>query len=123
MGGMVMRRFLLADPSRARRASCFMDTSRGPAARLDTELVVRRRSEVVRTGGHGGAASSCPTSSTCSVRTRTNGCSPSGPASREYAEHKWRALSPVMWTTLMHEIVTQPDQLAELRGARACRRS
>ena len=44
------------------------------------------------------------------------------PGFREYADHKWRALSPVMWTTLMHEIVTQPDQLAEL-AAITCRRS
>ena len=36
------------------------------------------------------------------------------PGFAEYAEYKWRAQSPVMWTTLMHEIVTQPDQLAEL---------
>ena len=37
------------------------------------------------------------------------------PGFAEYAEYKWHAQSPVMWTTLMHEIVTQPDQQGEPR--------
>src|SRR5262249_55547357 len=36
------------------------------------------------------------------------------PGFAEYADYKWHAQSPVMWTTLMHEIVTQPDQLSAL---------
>ena len=41
------------------------------------------------------------------------------PGFREYADYKWHAQSPAMWTAMMHDIVTQPDQLAALASLEA----
>jgi pimeloyl-ACP methyl ester carboxylesterase len=111
MGGMVMRRFLLAAPTRA-RAVVFMDTSAGAPPGSDPELVAAA-TEIVRTGG------------LAALKRLSDELDLLGsPAYRrvvaerpgfiEYAEYKWHAQSPVMWTTLMHEIVTQPDELTAL---------
>jgi pimeloyl-ACP methyl ester carboxylesterase len=112
MGGMVMRRFLLAHPGRA-HAVVFMDTSAGKPPGSDTELVVAA-SEVVRTGGLAALKQLSDEldllGSEAYQRTLRE-----RPGFAQYADYKWHAQSPVMWTTLMHEIVSQPDQLDLLR--------
>ncbi len=113
MGGMVMRRFLLADPSRV-RAVVFMDTSAGAPPGSDTELVMAA-SEVVRTGGLAALKQLSDELDLLGSESYQR-VLVERPGFAEYAEYKWRSQSPVMWTTLMHEIVTQPDQLAELAG-------
>jgi pimeloyl-ACP methyl ester carboxylesterase len=111
MGGMVMRRFLLAHPDQA-RAVVFMDTSAGAPPGSDTELVAAA-SEVVRTGGLAALKQLSDEldllGSEAYQRVLVE-----RPGFAEYADYKWHAQSPVMWTTLMHEIVTQSDQLSEL---------
>jgi 3-oxoadipate enol-lactonase len=111
MGGMVMRRFLLAEPGRA-HAVVFMDTSAGAPPGSDTELVVAA-SEVVRTGGLAALKQLSDELDLLGSESYQRVLA-ERPGFAEYAEYKWHAQSPVMWTTLMHEIVTQPDQLADL---------
>src|SRR3954453_10612066 len=111
MGGMVMRRFLLADPSRA-RAVVFMDTSAGAPPGSDTELVMAA-SEVVRTGGLAALKQLSDELDVLGSEAHQRVLA-ERPGFAEYSDYKWNAMSPIMWTALMHEIVTQPDQLAEL---------
>jgi pimeloyl-ACP methyl ester carboxylesterase len=116
MGGMVMRRFLLAQPGRA-HAVVFMDTSAGPPPGPDSELLVAA-SEVVRTGGLGALkllSDELDLLGSPAYRRVLE----ERPGFREYADYKWHAQSPVMWTTMMWEIITQPDQLAELAALQA----
>jgi 3-oxoadipate enol-lactonase len=111
MGGMVVRRFVLAAPEQV-AAVVFMDTSAGPPPGLDRELVALGV-EVARTQG-------LAVLKELSDELDLLG-SPSyqrvlaeRPGFREYADYKWNAQSPVMWAQLVEEIVRQPDQLAEL---------
>jgi pimeloyl-ACP methyl ester carboxylesterase len=111
MGGMVVRRFVLAAPERV-AAVVFMDTSAGPPPGLDRELVALGV-EVARTRG-------LAVLKELSDELDLLG-SPSyqrvlaeRPGFREYADYKWNAQSPVMWAQLIEDIVGQPDQLAEL---------
>jgi pimeloyl-ACP methyl ester carboxylesterase len=112
MGGMVMRRFLLAHPGRA-RAIVFMDTSAAAPPGSDTELVAAA-SEVVRTGGLVALKQLSDELDLLGSEAYQRVLA-ERPGFAEYADYKWHAQSPVMWTTLMHEIVTQPDQLTELK--------
>jgi pimeloyl-ACP methyl ester carboxylesterase len=112
MGGMVMRRFLVAHPRRA-AAVVFMDTSAGAPPGSDTELVVAA-SEVVRTGGLVALKQLSDELDLLGSEAYQRVLA-ERPGFAEYADYKWHAQSPVMWTTLMHEIVTQPDQLNELK--------
>jgi pimeloyl-ACP methyl ester carboxylesterase len=111
MGGMVMRRFLLAHPERA-RAAVFMDTSAGAPPGSDTELVVAA-TEVVRTGGLAALKQLSDELDLLGSEAYRRVLA-ERPGFAEYADYKWHAQSPVMWTTIMHEIVNQPDQLEEL---------
>ena len=111
MGGMVMRRFLLAHPDRA-RAVVFMDTSAGAPPGSDTELVAAA-SEVVRTGGLAALKQLSDELDLLGSEAYQRVLAEQ-PGFAEYADYKWHAQSPVMWTTLMREIVTQPDQLPAL---------
>jgi pimeloyl-ACP methyl ester carboxylesterase len=116
MGGMVMRRFLLAHPGQA-RAVVFMDTSAGRPPGADTELVAAA-SEVVRTGGLVALKQLSDELDLLGSEAYQRVLA-ERPGFREYAEYKWHAQSPVMWTTMMHEIVTQPDQLDLVRSLTA----
>jgi len=116
MGGMAMRRFLLAHPGRA-NAVVFMDTAAGAPPGSDTELVVAA-TEVVRTGGLAALKQLSDELDLLGSEAYQRVLA-ERPGFQEYADYKWHAQSPVMWTTLMHEIVTQPDQLDLLRGLTA----
>ena len=118
MGGMVVRRFVLAAPERV-AAVVFMDTSAGPPPGIDRELVALGV-DVARTRG-------LAVLKELSDELDLLG-SPSyqrvlaeRPGFREYADYKWNAQSPVMWAQLIEDIVGQPDQLAELAGAARAR--
>jgi pimeloyl-ACP methyl ester carboxylesterase len=111
MGGMVTRRIALARPEKL-SALVFMDTSAGPPPGLDHEIVALGV-EVARTEG------------LAVLKRLSDELDLLGSASyqrvlaerpgfREYAEYKWSAQSPVMWATMVHDIVHQADQLAEL---------
>jgi 3-oxoadipate enol-lactonase len=113
MGGMVMRRFLLARPGRA-HAVVFMDTSAGTPPGSDTELVAAA-SEIVRTGGLAALKQLSDELDVLGSAAHQRVLA-ERPGFAEYSDYKWHAMSPVMWTALMHEIVTQPDQLPELAG-------
>lgn len=112
MGGMVMRRWLLADSGRP-RAVVFMDTSAGAPPGSDTELVVAA-TEIVDTGGLAALKQLSDELDLLGSEAYRR-VLVERPGFAEYADYKWHAQSPVMWTTLMHEIVTQPDQLDRLR--------
>jgi pimeloyl-ACP methyl ester carboxylesterase len=113
MGGMVMRRFLLARPGRA-RAAVFMDTSAGPPPGADLELLAAA-TQIVRTAGLGALKQLSDELDLLGSQAYRR-VLVERPGFREYAEYKWNAQSPVMWTTLMNEIVGQPDQLDALRS-------
>jgi pimeloyl-ACP methyl ester carboxylesterase len=115
MGGMVARRLVLARRDRV-DALVFMDTSPGPPPGLDPELVAFGV-EVVRTEGM------------AELKRVQDGLDILGsaayqrvlaerPGFREFTEQKWAALSPVMWSTLALEIVTQPDETSQLSKLR-----
>ena len=113
MGGMVMRRFLLAHPGRA-HAVVFMDTSAGAPPGGDTELVAAA-SEIVRTGGLAALKQLSDELDLLGSAAHQRVLA-ERPGFSEYSDYKWHAQSPVMWTALMRDIVTQPDQLPELAG-------
>lgn len=113
MGGMGVRRLVLSHPEQL-AALVLMDTSPGPPPGLDPELIAFGV-EIVKEHGMG------------ELKRVQDELDPLGspsyrrllaerPGYREYAEHKWASLSPVMWMRLAVEIVTQPDQLADLAG-------
>jgi pimeloyl-ACP methyl ester carboxylesterase len=113
MGGMVARRVVLARPDRL-DALVLMDTSAGPPPGIDPDLV-RFGAEVAMRDGM------------AVLRILLDEIDPLGsaahqrvvaerPGFREFGDHKWSTLSPVMWSTLAVEITVQPDQLAELGG-------
>jgi 3-oxoadipate enol-lactonase len=113
MGGMVTRRVALAHPERL-AALVLMDTSAGPPPGLDPELIAFGV-EIAKEHGMG------------ELKRVQDELDPLGspsyrrllaerPGYREYCEYKWTSLSPVMWMTMAVEIVTQPDQLADLGG-------
>jgi 3-oxoadipate enol-lactonase len=113
MGGMVARRVVLAHPDRI-DALVLMDTSAGPPPGIDPDLV-RVGAEIAMDDGM------------TVLRRLLDEIDPLGsaahqrvvaerPGFREYGDHKWSTLSPVMWSSLVVELTVQPDQLGELGG-------
>jgi 3-oxoadipate enol-lactonase len=113
MGGMVSRRVVLAEPERI-DALVLMDTSPGPIPRLDPELAELAAGIMLDQGkdvlkpmlDEAGTLESPPHLRLLVER----------PEMLEYEERNWRALSGVMWATMLREIVHQPDQLELLAG-------
>jgi 3-oxoadipate enol-lactonase len=113
MGGMVSRRVVLAQPARI-DALVLMDTSPGPIPSLDPELaelaaivMLEQGKEVLKPMLDEAATLESP----AHLRLLAE-----RPELVEYEERNWLALSPVMWATMLREIVHQPDQLALLAG-------
>lgn len=111
MGGMVVRRFALAQPERI-RALVFMDTSAGPPPGFDPELVAAGIG-VVRSGGMA-ALKQLSDELNLLGSAANQRVLAERPGFREYADYKWHAQSPVMWATMVRDILVQPDQLAAL---------
>jgi pimeloyl-ACP methyl ester carboxylesterase len=117
MGGMVARRLVLADPSRV-SALVLMDTAPGAPPDMDLELVDL-------------AAQIALTDGMTELKRVIDAFTPLGtPAHerllaeragyQELCDRKWASLSPVMWSTLVREIVDQPDELALLAASVQC---
>ena len=111
MGGMVVRRFALATPNRL-EGLVLMDTSPGPLASLDSEII-DLGVQIAKEQGMD------------ELKRVMDAFEPLGtpaydrllaerPGYREFGDAKWAALSGAMYTQMMVEIRDQPDQLAEL---------
>jgi 3-oxoadipate enol-lactonase len=111
MGGMVVRRFALEHPESI-RALVFMDTSAGPPPGFDAELV-EAGIGVARSAGMAALKELSDEldllGSAAYQRVLVE-----RPGFREYAEYKWHAQSPVMWASMVRDMLDQPDQLAVL---------
>lgn len=114
MGGMVIRRVVLASPDRA-AAVVFMDTSPGSPPGIDPDLVAF-------------GVAIAQTEGMAALRAAQDELSLFGSEAyqrvlreragfKDYADRKWASLSPVMWATLASELAAQPDQLDELAVA------
>jgi 3-oxoadipate enol-lactonase len=111
MGGMAVRRWVLADPGRI-SALVLMDTSPGIPPEFHPD-VVAVAIEVVQTQG------------LAALKQLTDDLDLLGspayqrvlaerPGFQEYADYKWHSQSPVMWAALVRDLVDQRDQLAEM---------
>jgi len=111
MGGMVVRRWVLAEPERF-TAVVLMDTSAGMPPGFEPD-VVAAAIEIVQTQG------------LAALKQLTDELDLLGspayqrvlaerPGFQEYAEYKWNSQSPVMWAAMVRDLIDQPDQLAEL---------
>ena len=113
MGGMVTRRVVLAQPARL-DALLLMDTSPGPVAGLDPDLAELAAGIMLEQGkdylkpllDEAGTLESPAHLRLLAER----------PELVQYEERNWQTLSPVMWATMLREMVHQPDQLALLGG-------
>ncbi len=116
MGGMVAQRIVRAHPQRV-EALVLMDTAPGPVPGLDPD-VVDLAAAICREEGKAALKplldEAAPLETPSYVRLVRE-----RPGYREFCDAKWEALSPVMWSTLVVEIVQQEDQLAAL-AAVAC---
>ncbi len=116
MGGMAVRRVVLAAPERI-EALVLMDTSSGPVAGIDTDLI-----DLAADYGlaEGKAAlkellDSAPVLDTPAYQQLLEGRS----GYREFQDAKWEALSVVMWCAMARDMAHQPQQLDAL-AAVAC---
>jgi 2-succinyl-6-hydroxy-2,4-cyclohexadiene-1-carboxylate synthase len=111
MGGMIVRRFVLASPHRV-DALVLMDTSPGPVPGLDGEMMdlgVQIANEQGMDELKRVMDAFTPLDTPAYQRTLAE-----RPGFREFGDAKWAALSRAMWMTMSLEIRDQPDQLAEL---------
>jgi pimeloyl-ACP methyl ester carboxylesterase len=111
MGGMIVRRFVLASPHRV-DALILMDTSPGPVPGLDAEMIdlgVQIANEQGMDELKRVMDAFSPLDTAAYQRTLVE-----RPGYREFGDAKWAALSRAMWVTMSIEIRDQPDQLAEM---------
>ena len=111
MGGMVVRRFVLASPHRV-DALILMDTSPGPVPGLDGEMMdlgVQIANEQGMDELKRVMDAFTPLDTAAYQRTLAE-----RPGYKEFGDRKWAALSREMWVTMSLEIRDQPDQLADL---------
>ncbi|MFZ4515682.1 MAG: alpha/beta fold hydrolase [Acidimicrobiia bacterium] len=108
MGGMLARRIVLQHGARV-RGLVLMDTCPGPLPGIEIEIA-DAGAELVRTHGMDelkrvldalAEAASGPSQVLSEQR----------PGYREFNDWKFAQLSPVMWATLLQEMVREPDQL------------
>ena len=115
MGGMIVRRFVLAAPSRV-DALVLMDTSPGPPPGLDSDII----DFGVQIANADGMAelkrvmdAFAPLDTPAYQRSLAE-----RPGYRDFADAKWETLSRAMYTQMLVEVRDQPDQLAALAGVR-----
>jgi pimeloyl-ACP methyl ester carboxylesterase len=111
MGGMIVRRFVLASPHRV-DALVLMDTSPGAPPGLDHEIIdlgVQIANEQGMDELKRVMDAFSPLDTPAYQRTLAE-----RPGYREFGDRKWAALSRAMWTTMSVEIRDQSDQGGEL---------
>ena len=113
MGGMVTRRAVLAHPARI-NALVLLDTATGHVPGLDPELAELAAGIMLEQGkdhlkpllDEAGTLESPAHLRLLAER----------PELVQYEERNWQTLSPMMWATMLREMVHEPDQLAMLAG-------
>jgi 2-succinyl-6-hydroxy-2,4-cyclohexadiene-1-carboxylate synthase len=113
LGGMVVRRVVLAHPERVERL-VLMDTSSGPPAGVDPESVEVAIS-IARIDGMTVLKAALDEANRLGTPAHQRLLA-ERPGYREFEERKWAALSREMWIALVSELARQPDQLRELRA-------
>lgn len=116
MGGMVSRRVVLAHAQRI-EALVLMDTSPGPIPDLDPQLT-ELAAGIMLEQGKGVLKPLLDEAGTLESPAHLRVLA-ERPELVAYEERNWQVLSPVMWATMLREIVHQPDQLALLGGVHA----
>ena len=111
MGGMAVRRAVLADPGLA-VALVFMDTSPGAPPGIDADLV-HLGAEIARTHGMEALKQAQDELDILGSDAHRRVLA-DRPGFADYSADKWSRLSNVMWSTLAVELTTQPDQLEQL---------
>lgn len=115
MGGMIVRRFVLAAPDRV-DALVLMDTSPGPPPGLDSDII-DLGVEIANADGMAELKrvmdAFAPLDTPAYQRSLAE-----RPGYRDFADAKWETLSRAMYTQMLVEVRDQPDQLAELAGVR-----
>ena len=115
MGGMVARRVVLGQPARV-DALILMDTSPGPIARIDPELMEAAATVMLDEGKAvlkpllDAAATLATPAYERLIAQR--------PGFQEFEDRKWQAVAPAMWAAMAREMARQPDQLELLSGVR-----
>jgi Predicted hydrolases or acyltransferases (alpha/beta hydrolase superfamily) len=115
MGGMIVRRFVLASPGRV-DALVLMDTSPGPPPGLDSEIIdlgVQIANEVGMDELKRVMDAFSPLDTPAYQRSLTE-----RPGYREFGDAKWATLSRAMYTRMLVEVRDQPDQVAALGAVR-----
>jgi 3-oxoadipate enol-lactonase len=115
MGGMVARRMVLARPERI-DGLVLMDTSPGPVAGIDAELLAAAAKIALEDGKEVlkpllDAYGTLDTPAYYDLVARR-------PDYERYAQYKWDSLSAVMWAAMVTEIANQPNQLDALARVR-----
>jgi 3-oxoadipate enol-lactonase len=111
MGGMVVRRLVLAHPHRV-EGLVLMDTSPGPVPGIDGDIL-ELGAEIALTDGMTELKrimdAFAPLDTPAYQRTLAE-----RPGYREFNDRKWQTLSAMMWATMGRAIRDQDDQLAQL---------
>ena len=115
MGGMIVRRFVLASPDRV-DALVLMDTSPGPPPGLDSDIIdlgVQIANEDGMDELKRVMDAFAPLDTPAYQRSLIE-----RPGYREFGDAKWATLSRAMYTQMLVEVRDQPDQLAALEAVR-----
>jgi pimeloyl-ACP methyl ester carboxylesterase len=116
MGGMVARRVVLAEPDRV-DAIVFMNTSAAAPSGLAADVVAAGAALALQPGGMAALRRLLDDAEVLGSEADRRVMA-ERPGYREFAQYKWNALAPVMWATLVVEIVERPDELDQLRSVR-----
>ena len=115
MGGMIVRRFVLAAPERV-DALVLMDTSPGPPPGLDSDII-DLGVQIANADGMAELKRVMDAFSPLDTEAYQRSLA-ERPGYREFGDAKWETLSRAMYTQMLVEVRDQPDQLAELVGVR-----
>jgi 3-oxoadipate enol-lactonase len=113
MGGMAARRVVLAAPERV-EALVLMDTSSGPVAGIDPDLIDGAAEYGLAEGKDAlkKLLDSAPVLGTPAYEELLEGRA----GYQEFQDAKWEALSVVMWCAMARDLARQPQQLDALAG-------
>lgn len=115
MGGMVARRIVLNQPARV-RALVLMDTSAGPPISVDVDMAEAAAQLALDDGMDALRVildQADVLGSEADRRVRAT-----RPGYEDFNARKWAAVAPMAYAALLREMVTQPNQLEQLRAVR-----